>query len=70
MEGHVRIRINFKSNKFLQVVFFDMIVHTAVCPGDCSHGASMFLAWSSKSDSCEFCLFPLKYFRAENWNTS
>lgn len=45
MEGHIRIRIDFQSNKFLQVAFFDTFVRTAVCPRDCSHGAFMLTAW-------------------------
>lgn len=45
MEGHIRIRIDFQSNKFLQVAFFDTFVHTAVCPRDRSHGAFMLTAW-------------------------
>lgn len=31
-KGHTRIRINFKSNKFLQVAFFSMFVHTDDAP--------------------------------------
>ena len=70
MEGHIRIRNNFKSSNFLPVVFFGMFVHTAVCHRDSSHWAYMTMAWNSISGNCEFCLFLLKQFKDANRSTS